>query len=194
MPDHFLIVGLGNPGERYDRTRHNVGFMAVDYLAQRWGISLKADKKFQGEVGAGSTCYLLKPTTYMNRSGEAVGAMVHWYKLTPAQVLVIYDDLDLPLGKIRLRRTGSAGGHNGMRSIISHLHTQDFPRLRIGIGTVLRQGSQATVDYVLGKFTPPELAVLPSVFPLVAECVEMMQREGIDKAMSIYNSQNVYVQ
>ncbi|MFN3360152.1 MAG: aminoacyl-tRNA hydrolase [Pseudanabaenaceae cyanobacterium] len=193
MPDHFLIVGLGNPGQKYDRTRHNVGFMAVDYLAQRWGISLKADKKFQGEVGAGDTWYLLKPATYMNRSGEAVGAIVHWYKLTPPQVLVIYDDLDLPLGKIRLRRTGSAGGHNGMRSIISHLHTQDFPRLRIGIGTAAR-AQQETVDYVLGKFTPPELAVLPSVFRLVAECVEMMQREGIDKAMSIYNSQNVYVQ
>lgn len=164
-----------------------MGFMAVDYLAQQWGITLKVEKKFQGEWGTSGEWYFLKPHTYMNRSGEAVAAVVQWYKLTPSEVLVIYDDLDLPLGKIRLRKSGSAGGHNGMRSIISHLHTQDFPRLRIGISSDQRSVSE-TVDYVLGKFTSTEMAVLPPVFRLVAECLEMIQTEGIDKAMSIYNS------
>lgn len=121
----------------------------------------------------------------MNLSGQSVGAVVNWYKLAPEDVMVIYDDLDLPLGKIRLRKSGSAGGHNGMRSIISHLHTQDFPRLRIGIGTSDR-AQQETVDYVLGKFTPQESAILLSVLDLVGKCLQMVQKEGIDKAMSIF--------
>ncbi|PLS68732.1 MAG: aminoacyl-tRNA hydrolase [Cyanobacteria bacterium M5B4] len=190
MPKGLLIVGLGNPGPKYDRTRHNVGFMAVDHLSLIEKISLSPHKKFQGDFGEGGQLRLLKPSTFMNLSGQSVGAVVNWYKLAPEDVMVIYDDLDLPLGKIRLRKSGSAGGHNGMRSIISHLHTQDFPRLRIGIGTSDR-AQQETVDYVLGKFTPQESAILLSVLDLVGKCLQMVQKEGIDKAMSIFNSASV---
>lgn len=184
----LLIVGLGNPGQKYDRTRHNVGFMVVDYLAQEWKVNLSTHKKFQGEFGEAGKIRLLKPTTYMNLSGEAVGAVVRWYKLLPQVVVVIYDDLDLPLGRIRMRKSGSAGGHNGMKSIISHLSTQDFPRLRIGID---RDDRLETSDYVLGKFTSSELSVMPQVFRFVAESLAMLRLEGIDKAMSIYNAQGV---
>ncbi len=190
MPDDLLIVGLGNPGQKYDQTRHNVGFMAVDHLCQTAGINLTTHKKFQGDFGEQGRLRFLKPSTFMNLSGQAVGAVVHWYKLLPQNVIVIYDDLDLPLGRIRLRKSGSAGGHNGMKSIIAHLHTQEFPRLRIGIATRER-GQQETVDYVLGKFTAQERAVLPQVFHLVKQCLDMVQQEGIDKAMSIFNPQAV---
>lgn len=134
-----LIVGLGNPEPKYDQTRHNIGFAAVDALARAWNISLAENRKFQGQYGEGTApggvkIRLLKPLTYMNRSGQAIQAVTSWYKLSGESVLVIYDDLDLPLGKTRLRLSGSAGGHNGMKSAIAHLSTQNFPRLRIGIG------------------------------------------------------------
>ncbi len=189
MSRDLLLVGLGNPGPKYDRTRHNVGYMAIDHLSP---VQLSPHKKFQGEFGEQGKLRFLKPTTFMNLSGQSVGAVVHWYKLLPQDVIVIYDDLDLPLGRIRLRKSGSAGGHNGMRSIIAHLNTQAFPRLRIGIGTPDRK-QQETVDYVLGKFTPAEMAVLPQVFDLVRQCIDMVQTEGIDKAMSIFNPQTVSV-
>ena len=189
MSRDLLLVGLGNPGPKYDRTRHNVGYMAIDHLSP---VKLSPHKKFQGEFGEQGKLRFLKPTTFMNLSGQSVGAVVHWYKLQPEDVIVIYDDLDLPLGRIRLRKSGSAGGHNGMRSIIAHLNTQVFPRLRIGIGTPDRK-QQETVDYVLGKFTPAEMAVLPQVFDLVRQCIDMVQAEGIDKAMSIFNPQTVSV-
>ncbi len=192
MSRDLLIVGLGNPGAKYDRTRHNVGFMAIDYLAQAGQVSLSPHKKFQGDFGEQGKLRFLKPSTFMNLSGQSVGAVVNWYKLQPGDVVVIYDDLDLPLGRIRLRKSGSAGGHNGMRSIIAHLHTQEFPRLRIGISTTDR-GQQETVDYVLGKFTAKEMAILPQVFSLVGDCLGMVQKEGIDKAMSIFNPQTVGV-
>jgi PTH1 family peptidyl-tRNA hydrolase len=134
-----LIVGLGNPEPKYDKTRHNVGFAAVDALSRSWKIPLAENRKFQGEYGegiaaTGDKIRLLKPLTYMNRSGQAMQGVTSWYKLEPELVLVIYDDMDLPLGKTRLRLSGSAGGHNGMKSAIAHLGTQNFPRLRIGIG------------------------------------------------------------
>ena len=121
-----LLVGLGNPGKKYDRTRHNIGFEVIDTLAGIWSTSISENKRFQGSVGetrtaSGERLILLKPSTYMNRSGQSVRAVVDWYKLSPADVLVIYDDMDLPIGKLRLRLSGSAGGHNGLKSIISHL-------------------------------------------------------------------------
>lgn len=191
-----LIVGLGNPGPKYDQTRHNIGFAAVDALAQRWQISLTSQKKFQAELGDGwgpgnQRVRLLKPLTYMNQSGQAIRAAADWLKLPPQEVLVIYDDLDLPLGRIRLRLSGSAGGHNGMRSAIAHLGTQDFPRLRLGIGRnpeLDAAPKPETISYVLGRFSAAEAQHLPAILQLVIETVEMSLEQGVAKAMSLYNN------
>jgi PTH1 family peptidyl-tRNA hydrolase len=192
-----LIVGLGNPGPKYDRTRHNVGFEIVDLLAQRWQISLSEQKKFQGIVGEGigsgsQKVRLLKPQTYMNNSGQAIRAVVDWYKLPPESVLVIYDEMDLPVGKLRMRLSGSAGGHNGMKSTIAHLGTQVFPRLRIGIGSA-RDGERDrdTVSHVLGKFSPQDAKIIAEVIQLAADAVELSLRQGVEKAMSLYNNRSI---
>ena len=189
-----LIVGLGNPEPKYDKTRHNIGFETVDTLADVWQMSYKENRRFQGLFAegltpAGTKIRLLKPLTYMNRSGQAVRAVMDWYKIEPQSVLVIYDDMDLPVGRLRLRLSGSAGGHNGMKSIISHLGSQDFPRLRIGIG---KSGPQKeTVSHVLGRFSPDEAVVMSEVRQLVVEAVEVSLKEGVEKAMSLYNSRSV---
>ncbi|MGK7944755.1 MAG: aminoacyl-tRNA hydrolase [Microcystaceae cyanobacterium] len=186
-----VIVGLGNPEPKYDKTRHNIGFEAVDQLAHKWICNWQNQRRFQGLVSEakgkrGDKLYLLKPLTYMNRSGQSVRAVLDWYKLPPASVLVIYDDMDLPLGRLRLRLSGSAGGHNGVKSIISHLGTQQFPRLRIGIG---KSGqNKETISHVLGKFSPQEQDVVSKVLDLTVDAVEMGLREGIEKAMSLYNN------
>lgn len=193
-----LIVGLGNPEPKYNQTRHNIGFDAVDALGHAWQISLSEHRKFNGWFGEGvakgDKRRLLKPLTYMNRSGQAIRAVVDWYKLPPESVLVIYDDMDLPLGRLRLRLSGSAGGHNGMKSTISHLGTQNFPRLRIGIGRPLGNASVSdgkTISHVLGKFSPTETQVMEKVLKLVIEAVELSLKQGAEKAMSLYNSRNV---
>ncbi|MDA0672481.1 MAG: aminoacyl-tRNA hydrolase [Cyanobacteria bacterium] len=192
-----LIVGLGNPGDKYDKTRHNIGFEVVDALAQRWQIAVGQQKKFQGLYGdgraiAGRKVGLLKPQTYMNRSGQSVRAVVDWYKLEPAQVLVIYDDMDLATGRIRMRLSGSAGGHNGMKSIIAHLGGQDFPRLRVGIGRTTIPGSdRAVVSHVLGRPSPEEQAHMAEVVQLAADAVERSLREGVEKAMSLFNGRTI---
>ncbi len=190
-----LIVGLGNPEPKYDRTRHNVGFAAVDALARSWQISLSENRKFQGEFGESQgpqadKVRLLKPLTYMNRSGQAIRAVTDWFKLPLESVLVIYDDMDLPLGKVRLRLSGSAGGHNGMKSAIAHLSTQNFPRLRIGIGRP--QGSSigndpAAISHVLGRFSPDETQLMSEALHLVVEAVELSLKQGVEKAMNRYN-------
>lgn len=189
-----LIVGLGNPGNQYARTRHNVGFDVVDLLARRWSISLSENRKFKGIYGdgvarAGTKVALLKPQTFMNRSGQSVRAVLDWYKFEPASVLVVYDDMDLPLGRLRLRPAGSAGGHNGMKSIISHLGTQEFPRLRIGIGSTNQDGdrSQAVVSHVLGKFAPDEKSLITTALDWSTEAVEIALIDGTEKAMSVFN-------
>jgi peptidyl-tRNA hydrolase, PTH1 family len=191
-----LIVGLGNPGTKYDRTRHNVGFDLVDSLAKRWQISLSDRKQFQGIYGEGFGSHnakirLLKPQTFMNLSGQSVRATIDWFKLPPTSVLVVYDDLDLPLGKIRLRLSGSAGGHNGMKSIISHLGTQDFPRVRIGIGK--SAGEKDTISHVLGKFSVIETPIVSEVIQLVNDSIELSLKKGIEQAMSLYNSRSIPV-
>lgn len=192
-----LIVGLGNPEPKYDRTRHNIGFTAIDALSKTGFIPISEHRKFQAEYGEGTVqgkkLRLLKPLTYMNRSGQSIRAVVDWYKLDPKAVLVIYDDMDLPVGRIRLRHSGSAGGHNGMKSTIAHLGTQNFPRLRIGIGKPRNPNSVAnreTVSHVLGKFSPNETQVMEKVLKLVIEAVEFCLKEGIDKTMSLYNSRS----
>lgn len=188
-----LIVGLGNPEPKYDHTRHNIGFAALDQLAIASRVNWQDHKRFHGWFTegrlAGKKILLLKPKTYMNRSGQAVRAIVDWYKLVPAEVLIIYDDMDLPLGRLRLRQTGSAGGHNGMKSIISHLNSKDFPRLRLGIG---KSGSQTeTVSHVLGRFAPDEKIIVNKSLALTVEMVEYSLRNGIAKTMSLYNNQAV---
>lgn len=194
-PTPQLIVGLGNPGAKYDRTRHNVGFMLVDELARSWQINLADHKKFQGIFGEGTGPHrdkirLLKPQTYMNLSGQSIRAVVDWYKLSPGSVLVVYDDMDLPLGRLRLRLSGSAGGHNGMKSIISHLGTQNFPRLRIGIGKPKTAAleDKDTVSHVLGQFSKAETEVLTEVLRLCEAAIALSLKQSTEKAMSLYNN------
>ena len=194
-----LIVGLGNPEPKYDRTRHNIGFNAVDALAQSWQILLSENRKFQGIFGEGNRprgqkIRLLKPLTYMNLSGQAIRAATDWYKIPPQSVLVVYDDLDLPIGKLRMRLSGSAGGHNGMKSAISHLGTDNFPRLRIGIGKPQNEASKNekdTISFVLGKFSSDESQLLEKVLKLVREAVELSLHQGVEKSMSLYNSRTI---
>lgn len=203
-----LIVGLGNPGSEYERTRHNIGFMAIDRLAASWGAFLGKEKRFYGIFGEGrlpsrlvnsGKIRLLKPTNYMNLSGQSVRACADWFKCDPENILVVYDDMDLPLGKLRLRSSGSAGGHNGMKSIISHLGTQNFPRLRLGIGRGSSQSSEAiatkanqnVTSHVLGGFIATENKVLPQIFDLAESAVMSILADGMEKAMSLYNSRSV---
>lgn len=192
-----LIVGLGNPEPKYDQTRHNIGFAAVDALARCWQVPMSENRKFQGVFGdrgpRTDKIFLLKPLTYMNRSGQAIRAVTDWYKLQPDSVLIIYDDMDLPVGKIRLRLSGSAGGQNGMKSAIAHLGTQNFPRLRIGIGRP--QGANSSDDpstsHVLGRFSAVENELMTEVLQLVVAAVELSIKQGVEKAMSRYNSYTI---
>lgn len=194
-----LIVGLGNPEPKYDQTRHNIGFAAIDALSRFWKMPLAENRKFQGEYGegiapGGGKVRLLKPLTYMNRSGQSIQAVTSWYKLPPESVLVIYDDMDLPLGKTRLRLSGSAGGHNGMKSTIAHLSSQDFPRLRIGIGKpkgAANSDDSETVSHVLGRFSGAETKLMSLVLQFVVECVELSLKQGVEKAMNRCNSRTV---
>lgn len=185
-----LIVGLGNPEPKYDNTRHNIGFAVVDELAKVWQMPLKENKRFQGLfaegiVGGGHKVRLLKPTTYMNRSGQSVRAVTDWYKVQANSVLVIYDDLDLPVGKLRIRLSGSAGGHNGMKSIIAHLGVKEFPRLRIGIGK--SDGKKNTISHVLGKFAPQESQVIAEVLYTSVKAIELGLKQGLEQSMNRYN-------
>lgn len=195
-----LIVGLGNPEPKYEQTRHNIGFAAIDALARSWQIPLAENRKFQGAAGEGKIpradhkIRLLKPLTYMNNSGQAIRAVTDWYKLPPESVLVIYDDMDLPLGKMRLRLSGSAGGHNGMKSAIAHLGTQNFPRLRLGIGkpqNASDKDDSGTISYVLGRFTADETKVVTQLLQLVRDAVELALGQGVETAMNRYNNRQI---
>ncbi|HEY9698206.1 MAG TPA: aminoacyl-tRNA hydrolase [Trichocoleus sp.] len=193
-----LIVGLGNPGTKYDQTRHNIGFEAIDSLSRAWKISLSENRKFQGTFGEGLSrqgekIRLLKPQTFMNLSGQSIRAVTDWYKIPPEAVLVIYDDLDLPVGRLRLRQTGSAGGHNGMKSTIAHLNSQNFPRLRIGIGNPKANANpdREVVSHVLGRFSAAENQVMREVLDLVVAAIDLSIKDGIPKAMSLYNNRSV---
>ena len=184
-----LLVGLGNPGSNYSGTRHNVGFMALERLAARSGASFRQQSKLHGllaEVGTGpSRLRLLMPQTYMNESGRSIRAALDWFGLEVDQLLVLVDDMDLPLGRLRLRRSGGAGGHNGLRSTIAHLGGQDFARLRIGIGAPAVnpvERKQRTVGHVLGRFSPAEQPLLEEVLDEVLEGVALMQRLGLERA------------
>jgi PTH1 family peptidyl-tRNA hydrolase len=182
-----LIVGLGNPGRKYAGNRHNVGFQCLDRLAEAWGLSFSNRKHkallAHGEI-VGLKTTLAKPQTFMNLSGEAVERLARFYDLPPEGLLVIYDDLDLPLGKIRLRPEGGSGGHRGMNSIIEHLGTGGFPRLRVGIG---RPVHGDPVDYVLSDFAPDERLAIEDAYERAISAVEFWLAEGIVAAMNRYN-------
>jgi PTH1 family peptidyl-tRNA hydrolase len=187
--DLRLVVGLGNPGQRYAGTRHNVGFMALELLAKREGVRFKSMAKLQGElaeVGFGSDRFrLLMPQTFMNESGRSIRAALDWFDLSADQVLVLVDDMDLPLGRLRIRAKGSAGGHNGLKSTIQHLGTQEFARLRIGIGAPGRSAEERkarTVSHVLGSFNASEQPLLKDVLDEVLRGLELIQRQGLERA------------
>ena len=186
-PVEKLIVGLGNPGRKYAHNRHNVGFQCLDRLAQAHGLSF-TQRRAKASLALGKIAdvrvVLARPLTYMNHSGQAVRPLVSFYKLSFEDILVIHDDLDLPLGTTRLRPEGGSGGHKGMRSIIEALGSQAFPRLRVGIG---RPPGNDAVSYVLSDFTADEQITLESVYERVVAAVELFLRESIEAAMNAYN-------
>jgi peptidyl-tRNA hydrolase, PTH1 family len=188
MTDWYLIVGLGNPGKEYIETRHNVGFRVADELARRHGLTFgKTERKAQSASGVirGKKVILTKPQTYMNLSGEAVRSLVDFYKVELPRIFIISDDLDIPLGTVRLRKTGSAGGQNGLKSIIQHLGTQEFNRLRFGIGRP--PGKMRASDYVLGVFKDDDAILAAQVIDRAADAAETWLTDGIELAMTRYN-------
>ncbi len=189
MEDIFLIVGLGNPGNRYENTRHNVGFRTIDYLSEKHNIKLSkiGYKAIYGDGLIGEKrVILVKPQTFMNLSGESVKEIVNWYKLSLDRLIVIYDDIDLDPGKIRIRPKGSSGSHNGMKSIIFQLQAENFPRIRIGIGRPPEKWDFA--DYVLSKFPKEEWEIMFNSIEKAAEAAIMITKSGPGKAMNCYNT------
>ncbi len=184
MADLRLVAGLGNPGTQYSGTRHNVGFMVIDRLAGQKGVRLSKSAAWGSELGKWGDILLIKPLSYVNRTGEVLGRLAHYFKIQPAQILVVVDDVALTLGRLRLRQAGSDGGHNGLKSIIVHLG-EDFMRLRIGIG-----GSGETerlTDHVLGEFDRSEQPVIDRAVERAAEAIEHLAHHGIASAMNNYN-------
>ena len=182
----FLIVGLGNPGREYENTRHNIGFAAIDIIAERYNIDVNRTK-FKGEYGEGfingNKVILLKPYTFMNLSGESVREAIDFYKLTEEEVLIIYDDISLEVGRLRIREKGSAGGHNGIKSIINHIGTDVFTRIKIGVGAP--KGD--LVNHVLGKFSKEEVNILKQTLDVVAKATEDIIANGAKDAMNKFN-------
>ena len=184
----WLIVGLGNPGAKYEKTRHNMGFQTVDLLADKTGVQLNK-VKFKAAYNvvnfAGCKCLVMKPQTYMNLSGEAVREAAQFYKIPADRVLVIYDDVSLPVGKLRVRPTGSAGGHNGIKNIIAHLGTQEFPRVKIGVASPGVDGDM--VDHVLGVPSQADRKLLAESFEKAIDAAECIIRSGCQQAMNKFN-------
>lgn len=179
-----LVAGLGNPGKDYDRTRHNVGFLVLDELARRAGAPFTHEPKWNADLARAGGVTFMKPMTFMNLSGEAVGDFNRFYKIAPEDTLVVLDDVALPLGRLRLRGTGSDGGHNGLASVQAHLGTERIPRLRIGIGGP----KSSLVGHVLGKFSTEENTVLAQTVSRAADAVEFAQANGFEAAMNRFNT------
>lgn len=187
-----MIVGLGNPGNEYAGTRHNVGWMLVDALAEHLGInewrSLEKGMVAEGRIGS-EKILLVKPLTYMNNSGECVGPLMRWYKLEPEDIMAAHDDMDIPIGTIRIRKKGSAGGHNGIKSLLSHIGSENFGRLRIGIGRP--QSGWSVINHVLAKFNDQEQEKIGDAIKQLIPAVECMVLEGPDMAMNKFNPKKV---
>ncbi len=184
----YLVAGLGNPGAKYTNTRHNAGFSSIDALADRFHIDV-SEKKHKALCGRGAIegqkVVLLKPQTFMNLSGESLRAAMDYYKLTPEEVIVIYDDVSLDPGQLRIRLKGSAGGHNGIKSIITHLGTQEFPRIKVGVGA--KPPRMDLADYVLGHFSKEEQETMEEAGREAAAAVVMMLTDGPERAMNHFN-------
>lgn len=183
-----IIVGLGNPGQEYSATRHNVGFMVVDELARQWGTTAawrKRESALVAEYRGIEPVLLIKPQTYMNLSGVAVGALARWYKAATTDIIVVYDDLDLPVGRLRLRLQGGSGGHRGIASLLEHLPQDDFKRVRVGIGRPPTGWNVA--DYVLSRFTAEEAPLLTETVNQAAAAIQAILKDGMNKAMNQYN-------
>jgi peptidyl-tRNA hydrolase, PTH1 family len=189
MESVHLIVGLGNPGAEYAKTRHNAGFLLVERLAAKWKTDWTIERKFEARIAkserSGMRVMLCQPQTFMNLSGETVRALINFYQLPLKQALVVVDDADLPLGEIRLRGSGSSGGHHGLESIEQHVASREFARLRIGIGR--KDGAREITNFVLGRFDPDENAVLEKVLVRASDQVECWLDNGIEKAMNQFN-------
>ena len=184
----YIIAGLGNPTREYEKTRHNVGFEVIDVLADMLGTTVE-EKKFKGCYGrgiiGGEKVLLLKPQTFMNLSGESIRAASDFYKVDPEHIIIIYDDISLDVGQLRIRKKGSAGGHNGIKNIIAHLGTQEFPRIKVGVGDKPKKMDLA--DYVLSRFSKEDRAAMEDAFKEAAKAVEVMITEGMDTAMNQFN-------
>ena len=189
MENLYLIVGLGNPGADYSRTRHNAGFMVVERLAERWRANWSYEKKFDALLARaerGSRRVLLcRPQTYMNASGEAVGAVKEFFRVALPRILLVVDDADLPLGRLRLRPEGSSGGHHGLESVEQHLGSRDYARLRVGIGRT--EGARQITGYVLGRFGSTETTLVDKVLDAAVDQAETWLEAGIQKAMNQFN-------
>ena len=185
----YLIVGLGNPGKDYARTRHNAGFIVVDQLAKRWRAVWKTEKKFNARMARAEVnerqALLCEPQTFMNSSGEALAAVVNFYRIALARLLVIVDDADLPLGQLRMRPDGSSGGHHGLESIEQHLGSREYARLRVGIGRT--EGPREITGHVLGRFSSTEAELADKVFAAATDQAECWLNDGIQKAMNQFN-------
>ena len=188
-PVEWLVVGLGNPGPKYDWTRHNMGFLVIDELAEREKVpvqKLKFKALTNTVVIGDQSVLLMKPTTYMNLSGESVGEAARFYKIPPERILVISDDVALPQGKLRIRRTGSAGGHNGLKNIISHLGSEAFPRIKVGVGGKPHPDSDMA-DWVLGHCVGEDQKAIDKSVKRAADAIECIIKEGIEKGMNKFN-------
>ena len=188
-PLTHMVVGLGNIGAEYDKTRHNAGFMAIDYIAKELGV--KIDRvKFNSTVGeavmAGKRILLMKPSTYMNNSGVAIAQAATFYKIPPENVIVLHDEISFDVGVMRIRRKGSAGGHNGLKSIIAHLPGENFPRIKIGVGKK-PSPDYDLVNFVLGKFSKEDLSSLDEEYPRIYSAVELILSGKIEEAMNKYS-------
>lgn len=186
----YIIAGLGNPEKRYNGTRHNVGFDVIDKLSGYYGISVD-QKKSRAYIGKGiiegEKVILVKPQTYMNLSGESIRGLVDYFKIDPArELIIIYDDVSLPVGQLRIRKKGSAGGHNGIKSIISHLNSEAFPRLKVGVGE--KPPKYNLADYVLGHFSKNEKVLMEEGYENAREAITYILRDEIDRGMNIYNT------
>lgn len=188
-PVNWIVVGLGNPGDKYENTRHNAGFLVVDELARRGNFAVRKVKHkalTETAVIGGQGVLVMKPTTYMNLSGEAVGDAARFYKVPADHVLVISDDTDLPVGKLRIRKNGSAGGHNGLKSIIQHLGGDGFPRLKVGVGGKPHPDYDMA-DWVLGKLQGEDKKTMDEAVKRAADAIECLLKDGADKAMNKFN-------